>query len=206
MAESSELRTNKSSPRRKYQSFQVDRVATPSAPELLLPELLERSPVIAALPIQPWSESSLAVAQPLQVQLDLENLACFEVVKHQFQQQGVIFENAIALQPSNPAFPPRSGKNVLMGAPKNGLIEARFLHPMSAVGGFVTSSRRTVLSAYDYHNQLIAEVELAAANLANSHARISANAELSLTASNIHRVVFYAFGGHLTVDDISFSR
>ena len=211
MAESFGFQTHNSSPYKKYQSSPVDLAAMGSVPErsvpeILVPELLERSPVTAALPIQPWSESSLAVAQPSQVQLDLEDLACFEVVNHQFQKQGVVFQNAIALHPSNPAFPPRSGRNVLMGAPKPGVIEARFLHPMSAVGGFVTSSRRTVLSAYDYNNQLIAEVELATANLANSHAAIPANAELFLTANNIHRVVFYAFGGHLTVDDISFSR
>ena len=206
MAESFGPRIHKSSPCRKCQSSQGDLAATISVPEPLLTELLERSPVTAALPIQPWSESSLTVAQPSRVQLDLEDLACFEVVNRQFQQQGVVFENAIVLHPSNPAFPPRSGRNVLMGAPKNGLIEARFVHPMSAVGGFVTSSRRTVLSAYDYNDQLIAEVELAKANLANSHASIPANAELSLTASSIHRVVFYAFGGHLTLDDISFSR
>ena len=205
MAESSSLRTHKSSLPRKDPLSQADLTATTSVPELLLPELLERSPT-AAMPIQPWSESSLAVVQSRQVQLDLEDLTCFEVVNRQFQPQGIIFENAIALHPSNPAFPPRSGRNVLMGAPKPGVIEASFLHPMSAVGGFVTSSRRTVLSAYDYNNQLIAEVELATANLANSHASIPANAELLVTANNIHRVVFYAFGGHLTVDDISFSR
>lgn len=206
MAESFGFQTHNSSPCKKYQSSPADLAATSSVPERSVPELLERSPVTAALPIQPRSESSLAVAQPSQVQLDLEDLACFEVVNRQFQRQGVVFQNAIALHPSNPAFPPRSGRNVLMGAPKPGVIEARFLHPMSAVGGFVTSSRRTVLSAYDYNNQLIAEVELATANLANSHASIPPNAELFVSANNIHRVVFYAFGGHLTVDDISFSR
>jgi hypothetical protein len=212
MTESFGFRAHKSSSPKKYQSSSTDLTAAASVPErlmseLLAAELLERSPVTTApLPIQPWSESSLAVGRPLQMQLNLEDLACFEVVNRQFQEQGVIFENAIALHPSNPAFPPRSGRNVLMGAPKNGLIEARFLAPMSAVGGFVTSSRRTVLSAYDYHNQLIAEVELTAANLANSDSSLPANAELSLMARNIHRIVFYAFGGHLILDDISFSR
>uniref|UniRef100_A0ACD5GXR6 Uncharacterized protein n=1 Tax=Desertifilum tharense IPPAS B-1220 TaxID=1781255 RepID=A0ACD5GXR6_9CYAN len=41
--------------------------------------------------------------------MDLENLKCFEVVAHQFEERGVIFTNAIALQPSNPAFPPILG-------------------------------------------------------------------------------------------------
>ncbi|MBD1860763.1 hypothetical protein H6F72_03660 [Trichocoleus sp. FACHB-46] len=172
----------------------------------MVSELLDRPPVAVSLPIQPWSESSLAVARPWQVQLDLENLACFEVVNYQFQHQGVIFDNAIALWPSNPAFPPRSGTTVLMGAPKTGLIEAKFLHPVSSVSGFVTSPRCTVLSAYDHNDQLIAVAELTEGNLANSNSSLPANAELFLTASNIYRVVFSTFGSHLTLDDISFSR
>lgn len=202
MTESFTLPTNESSPRSNYRASHAD-----FAVMAAVPELLERSPVAAVgLPIQPWSESSLAVVQTQGRYLDLEDLPCFEVVNNQFQQHGVIFNNAIALCPSNPAFPPHSGKNVLMGSPKNGLIEAKFLYPMSAVSGFVTSSRRTVLSAYDVNNQLIAEVELAEANLANSNSSLPPNTELFLAASNIYRVVFYAFGGHLTVDDISFSR
>ncbi|MEP0870951.1 hypothetical protein NDA01_14175 [Trichocoleus desertorum AS-A10] len=201
MAESLSLRTEKSNSGRNYQRFNSDLEATP-----LVSELLDRPPVAASLPIQPWSESSLAVARPWQVQLDLGNLACFEVVNHQFQHQGVIFDNAIALWPSNPAFPPRSGTTVLMGAPKTGLIEAKFLHPVSSVSGFVTSPRCTVLSAYDHNDQLIAVAELTEGNLANSNSSLPANAELFLTASNIYRVVFSTFGSHLTLDDISFSR
>jgi hypothetical protein len=200
MAESLGFRSQKSGPWKQPQASSAD-----LATSVAVPELLERSPGVASpLPIQPWSEASLAVVQPRQRYLDLEDLPCFEVVRDQFQSQGVVFNNAIALCPSNPAFPPRSGKNVLMGAPKNGLIEARFLYPMSVVSGFVTSSRRTVLSAYDADDRLIAEVELAEANLANSTSSLSPNTELYLTAKNIHRVIFYAFGGHLTVDDISF--
>ena len=201
MAESFTLQSNEG-PRRNYQTAQVDYAVAAA-----VPELLERSPAtVSALPIQPWSDSSLALAQPLGAYLDLEDLPCFEVVNDQFQRQGVIFDNAIALCPSNPAFPPRSGRNVLMGSPKNGLIEAKFLYPMSVISGFVTSSRRTVLSAYDANDQVIAEVELAEANLANSHSSLPPNVELFLAAPNIHRIVFYAFGGHLTLDDISFSR
>lgn len=202
MADSFRLGTHESSPGRKSPSSHSD-----FAPTTLVPELLERSPVTAApLPIQAWSEASLAVPRSLEVQLDWEDLSCFEIVNHQFRQHGVIFDNAIALYPSNPAFPPRSGRTVLMGAPQYGWIGAKFLDPVTFVGGFITSSRRTVLSAYDHNDQLVGEVELTAANLANSNSSLPANAELFISAHNIHRVVFSALGGHLTLDDFSFSR
>lgn len=140
------------------------------------------------------------------VRLDLEDLKCFEMVERQFQQWGVIFANAMAIHPSNPAFPPHSGNTVLIGAPKSGFLEATFTEPVSFVSGFVTSSRRAVLAAYDENGQPLAHAELPAANLAGSQASISPNVQLSLKAKNIYRVTFFSFDGHLTVDDFSFSH
>lgn len=144
-------------------------------------------------------------ANPQQAYLDLEDLACFEVVDHQFERQGVTFTNAIALHPSNPAFPARSGQTLLMGAPHPGLIEARFHRPIGFISAFVTASRAAVLSAYDLHDRLIAETALHEANLAGSETTLPPNIELCLCTPNIHRVVFSAVGGHITIDDFSFS-
>lgn len=139
------------------------------------------------------------------VRLDLEDLKCFEVVDQQFQGWGVTFSNAIALSPSNPAFPPHSGMMVLMGSPKDGWVEAIFENPVRYVSGFVTSSHRAVLAAFDANNQPIASTETTAGNLANSTSGLKPNIKLSLKAPNIRRVVFRSLDGHLTLDDFSFS-
>lgn len=139
------------------------------------------------------------------VRLDLEDLECFEVVDRQFETWGVRFSNAIALQPSNPAFPTRSGKTVLMGAPRSGRLEATFNVPVNYVSGFITSSRRTVLSAYDAENRPVASTSSDSGNLAGSNSKLSPNVQLSLQAANIRRIIFHTFDGELTLDEFSFS-
>ncbi|OCQ98008.1 hypothetical protein BCD67_02065 [Oscillatoriales cyanobacterium USR001] len=150
------------------------------------------------------SEFSFPLTAPTYVRLALEKLKCFELVEHQFEHWGVTFTNAVAIQPSNPAFSVSSGVTVLMGAPKSGLIEVIFKHPVSFVSGLVTSSRRTVLSACDRDGNLIAEDELPAPNLAGFNSPIPPNKKLSVAGSNIYKITFYAFDGQLIVDDFSF--
>lgn len=146
----------------------------------------------------------LRVSTPACIRLALEELKCFEVVEHQFENWGATFTNAIAIQPSNPAFFTRPGATVLMGAPKSGLIEVSFKRPVRFISGLVTSSRRTVLSAYDQDGTVIAQSELPAPNLVGSHSPIPPNAPLSVKAANIYRASFYAFDGQLIVDELSF--
>jgi hypothetical protein len=173
-----------------------------SAPTI---EFVDASTVVASPSVEPPSaDSGLPLNKPTCVRLNMEDLKCFDVVERQFQQWGLTFRNAIALHPSNPAFPPRSGTTVLMGAPKNGLIEISFQSPVRFVSGFVTSSQRTILSAYDQQNQLLARAELTEPNLAGTDSKIPPNTQLSVTVPNIYRITFYAFDGCLTVDDLSF--
>ncbi|MCT7975077.1 hypothetical protein [Laspinema olomoucense] len=150
-------------------------------------------------------ELSLVETELGRIILDLEALNCFEVVERQFEHQGVIFSNAIALAPSNPAFPSKSGRIVIMGAPKSGAIEVSFLQPVHLVNSLVTSSRRTVLCAYNEQGEQIAEVETLGPNLAGSPSLIPPNAELIVNVPNIHRVTFYAFDGHLTLAGFGFA-
>jgi hypothetical protein len=152
------------------------------------------------------SESNALLEKPKFVRFHFEGLNRFEVVDRQFSHWGVTLANAIAIQPSNPYFPPHSGEMVLMGAPKNGLIEITFEHPVQFVAGFVTSSRATVLSAYDRQGKPLDRAELANANLDSTHSSIPANTELKVQVPHpqIYRVTFYAFEGQLVVDDISF--
>jgi len=158
--------------------------------------------------------SSLTTCASTCIRLDMENLQCFESVDRQFADWGVVFANAIALRPSNPGYPAYSGSMVLMSAPKNGYLEVTFLRPASFVSGFVTSSRRAVLTAFDAENQAIACTETEGANLAQAassaentaHLCYSSrpNTPLALSAANIHRITLHAFDGQLTLDDFCF--
>ncbi len=141
---------------------------------------------------------------PSCIRLGLEDLKSFEVVDNQFKNWGVSFSNAIAIEPSNPAFAVPPGIKVLMGAPKSGLIEMKFKSPVKFVSGLVTSSRRTVLSAYNQNEELLAEEEMPASNLLYPDSIIPPNAKLTVNAENIYKVSFYAFEGQLIVIDLSF--
>ncbi|NET17516.1 MAG: hypothetical protein F6K08_34195, partial [Okeania sp. SIO1H6] len=85
-----------------------------------------------AIPDDEMTESEFLQlsTMPSCISLDLENLKSFEVVDHQFKNWGLTFSNAIAIEPSNPAFAVPPGVKVLMGAPKSGLIEIHFKSPV----------------------------------------------------------------------------
>jgi hypothetical protein len=144
------------------------------------------------------------VAIPKCTLLNLEDLKCFEAVEYQYEQHGVIFNNGIAIQPSNPAFPTHSGLVVLMAAPKSGFLEAKFLRPVSFVSSFVTSSQRLVLSAYNREHKLLTQTILPEPNLANSDSPLPPNIILSVSASDIYRITFCTTDGQFTIDDFSF--
>jgi hypothetical protein len=137
--------------------------------------------------------------------LNLDTLRCFEVVERQYEDLGVTFNNCIAIQPSNPAFPtPRASSVVLMGAPKGGFLEVVFTRPVNSVKALVTSSQRLFLSAYNKERRIIAQDELPAGNLANSDSVLSPNILLSVKANQISSVTFCAFDGQFTLDNFSF--
>ena len=150
------------------------------------------------------SEVRSRTTVPAIVRIALEELKCFEVVEHQFAHWGVTFSNAVAIQPSNPAFFTGSGATVLMGAPKSGQIEITFKYPVHWVSGLVTSSRRTVLSAWDIDGNSIVQDEMPGPNLVGSNSPIPPSAPLRVKGPNIHRITFYAFDGQLVVDDLMF--
>ena len=150
------------------------------------------------------SHSNLLVIRPLSVYLNLEDLKCFEVVDSQFRDYGITLKNAIALQPSNPAYPTRTGTTVLMGAPKNGWIEATFSQTIRKFCCYVTSSQGTIVSAYDHQDKLLARQSLSGANLAGFNSNLSPNAQLLIEEPNMSRITLYAFDGQLTASDLSF--
>lgn len=170
-----------------------------SATDLIEPKAVIASPCWGV----PECNSNLLVIRPSSVCLNLEDLKCFEVVEQQFCHYGISFKNAIALQPSNPAYPSRSGTTVLMGAPKNGWLEIAFSAPIYMFCCYVTSSQRVVLSAYDHHDKLLVRQSMAEANLAGSNSEILPNAQMRIEEPNISRITFYAFEGQLTINDLS---
>lgn len=168
-------------------------------------DFCEEAPTNLSLPDIELDKPGVATRLEICVRLDFEDLLSFTVVDRQFEAQGVRFANAIALRPSNAAYRSYSGDIVLMGAPKEGYLEALFLRPAQFVGGFITSSRRAVLTAFDGNDQAIARIETPGANLAATHSAYAPNFPIHLSAANIHRVTFHAFDGQLTLDDFCFS-
>ncbi|MBD2577033.1 hypothetical protein [Oscillatoria sp. FACHB-1406] len=145
-------------------------------------------------------------SNPVCSRLNLERLESFEVVEEQFKEWGITLRNAIALQPSNAAYPPHSGSTLLMGAPRDGWMELVFKRPLHYFSCHVTSSQPIILSAYDRQGNLIARDELPQANLAESNSSLPPNAPLYATSSrnNIARISIYAFDGQLTVSEVNF--
>lgn len=148
--------------------------------------------------------STLPTISPLSVYLNLEDLKCFEVVDNQFSDYGITLQNAIAILPSNPAYPTRTSTTVLMGAPKNGWIEATFSQAIRKFCCYVTSSQATTISAYDHQDKLIARQSLSGANLAGFDSHLPPNAQLLIEYPHISRITLYAFDGQLTASDLSF--
>lgn len=149
-------------------------------------------------------ESRLMTSAPKPIHISLEELKSFETVEHQFQNLGIKFTNTIAIEPSNPAFGAAVGVKVLMGAPKSGLIEVSFTNPVKWVSAKVTSSRRTILSAYDRQGTEISRDEMPSPNLAGFNSPIPPNTPLKVQADAISKASFYAFDGQLIIVDLSF--
>lgn len=167
----------------------------------LMDEWVE-SPAASPVKIQIERED-LATEETFCVRLDLEDLLCFTQIDRQYEAWGVEFRNAIAIVPSNPAYPPHSGSKVMFGAPESGWVEATFACPVRYVSGFITSSRRTVMMAFDRQNRLVAQTESPVSNLQQLGCN-AANLKLSVQAANIHRITFQSMNGQITLDDFCF--
>lgn len=149
-----------------------------------------------------------AVKQPeasLITTLDFAQLQPFQTIDHHFAALGVVFENAVALSPSNPAYPLRSGSLLVMDAPRSGLIEVKFLQPVQWVSVFVTSSRALSVFARDGQGHTIVRSGLTCANLADRDSAIPANQQLILTAPAMASLSFFAFDGCVAIGEFAFA-
>ncbi len=168
------------------------------------PNIFEKPPKV--FPFRPVEILNVepAVIDDRLIHLDLEHLTCFEVVDHQFSRSGIIFNNAIALKPSNPLFP--TGQTVLMGAPQSGMIEATFAQPIRFVSALLTGSRRTVMTAFNEKNTIIAKAEIPRATLAKPGSSGLPHQPTTLCAQAIHRISIRSIGGQFTMNDVAFSH
>jgi hypothetical protein len=91
-----------------------------------------------------------------------------------------------------------------MGAPKSGWLEVTFSQTIRKFCCYVTSSQRTILSAYDHQDKLLGRQWLTGPNLGGSDSQLPPNAQLLIEEPNISRITFYAFDGQLTLADLSF--
>lgn len=151
------------------------------------------------------TEGTLGFHQCHQVRIDLEDLDRFTFVTDQFAEVGVTFKNAVAIEPSNPMYPPKSGNRVLIGAPSSGWLSATFHQPVAWVGAYITGSRSVLMSAFDAADRLLAKIELPAANLANGENEMPPNYPMLLKAEGIASIRVHCVGGQFTLDDFSYN-
>lgn len=160
-----------------------------------LPSERDLSTPLSKLP-QPSTEICLALGE----------LHCFETVDTQFQHWGIQFVNAIALQPSNPAFGADSAV-ALMGAPKSGWLEIHFQIPIRQIEAQVMSPRTTILSMYGSPaaEQAILQTEMTLVGTRSpEHPVKQFRSELSRPQADINKVTFYTFDGQLVINQLFF--
>lgn len=141
------------------------------------------------------------------IKLPFDRLRCFEAVEEQFAHLGVLFENAIVLQPSNLMYQPTVGSMVLMAAPENGWLEIRFTLPIAYFSCLLTSSQHATISAYGDENQLLQTIETEKNGDSDRDEQLSfphPNLPIALHHSPIQKIVFNSLDGQLVIHDIRF--
>ncbi len=123
-----------------------------------------------------------------QIRLNFQVLTAFERVTEQYSDLGVRFSDAIALEPSNPAFLPKTGCFVLMPLGHEMILTASFDSPTSWVGGEVCGTGSVILTAFDQTGKILAQVTTAASQGKGSCSK----QQLELNRSGIAKVMFHS--------------
>lgn len=106
----------------------------------------------ALVQVQPWELANL-------IQLDLSELQSFEIVRHQYQQWGIEFEQTIALQPSNPAFADSEQSIGLMPI-AHPYMAIRFEQPRQIIKAELIGARAILITVFDAENRVVARYDL----------------------------------------------
>ena len=113
------------------------------------------------LPSSPIAfEIAMAKVPPAEtelIHLEFDELGSFEPVQEQFWDQGVRFEGAIALQPSNPAFQASTNTPSVMPMTGRSNITVHFRQPRQTVGAVITAPRQITVTAFDRDDNLLGQ-------------------------------------------------
>jgi hypothetical protein len=128
------------------------------------------------------------------IRLNFQALTAFEPVTEQYCHLGVRFSDAIALEPSNPAFLPKTGCFVLMPLGQEMILTASFDSPTSWVGGEVCGAGSVILTAFDQTGKILAQVTTKASPgvAANQGKGSCFWQQLELNRSGIAKVMFHS--------------
>jgi hypothetical protein len=128
--------------------------------------------------------------------LDFEDLTVFEAVTEQYNHLGLHIRGAIAIDPSNPAFPPKSGSVVLMPASHEMIVTVSFDQPIAWMSVFVCSAGCVGLTAFDAAGNIVAHLNtvVSSSNLepANKYPATWHGQQLELNRHGIARVMFHS--------------
>lgn len=125
----------------------------------------QASPAFPSAPLaqQVFSASALAQSQPWElaslIQLNFSELQSFEVVRNQYQQWGIEFEQTIALQPSNPAFADSKQPVGLMPI-AHPYMAVQFDQPRQFVKANLAGARTILVTVFDAEDRVIARYDL----------------------------------------------
>jgi hypothetical protein len=128
------------------------------------------------------------------IRLNFQTLSAFERVTEQYSHLGVRFSNAIAIEPSNPAFLSKTGCFVLMPLGQETILNASFDSPRSWVGAYVCGAGSVILTAFDQKGKILAQVTTAASpSVAPSQGRGSCMGQhLELNRCGIAKVMLHS--------------
>ena len=118
------------------------------------------------------------------IRLNFQTLSAFERVTEQYSHFGVRFSDAIAIEPSNPAFLPKTGCFVLMPLGHEMILSASFDSPTSWVGAEVCGAGSVILTAFDQTGKILAQVTTAASQSCMGQ-------QLELNRSGIAKVMLH---------------
>jgi hypothetical protein len=129
------------------------------------------------------------------LRLDFQDLTAFERVTEQYRHLGVYFSGAIALEPSNPAFPPQSTPFVLMPLGHEMMITVSFDTLASRIGALVCGAGSIVLTAFDSEGKILKQASTTASPwfaLNNQERDAWPQQQLELNGHGIAKVMFHS--------------
>ena len=142
------------------------------------------------------------------LRLDFQDLTAFERVTEQYRHLGVYFSGAIALEPSNPAFPPKSTAFVLMPLGHEMIITVTFDTLARRIGAWVCGAGSVVLTAFDSDGKILKQASTTASpwfTLSHQERGAWPQQQLELNQRGIAKVMFHSSSPFI-LNDFFFSQ